>query len=63
MVTTTTVYLDENEEDLSSGSDRCSSDFNDKIKEFVNEKDMPIIKSTWEILKKDGNFAPKIFLR
>ena len=63
MVTTTTVYLDENEEDLSSGTDRCSSDFNDKIKEFVNEKDMPIIKSTWEILKKDGNFAPKIFLR
>lgn len=65
LVTTTTVYLDDLEDDMSSRrSHSCS---NNKLHALLNEnvssRDASMVKSTWEILKKDGDFAPKVFLR
>ena len=65
VVTTTTVYLDDLEDDWSSShSHGCS---NNKLHALLNEnvssRDASWVKSTWDILKKDGDFAPKVFLR
>jgi hypothetical protein len=65
VVTTTAVYLDDLEDDMSSR--RYHSCSNNKLHNLLNEnvssRDASWVKSTWEILKKDGDFAPKVFLR
>ena len=65
MVTTTAVYLDDSEDESNwnSRSRGCSGKIHAQMKEIVRAGDMSLIKSTWEILKKDGDFAPKVFLR
>lgn len=64
LVTTTTVYLDE-EDDLSSRrSHGCSNNtLHALLNEMVSSRDAAWVKSTWEIIKKDGDFAPKVYLR
>ena len=63
MVTTTAVYMDDSEDESNWNSRGCSGKIHAQMKEIVNAKDMSVIKSTWEILKKEGDFAPKVFIR
>ena len=35
----------------------------DKVKDMISAKDISWVKFSWEMLKNNGDFAPKIFLR
>lgn len=64
VVTTTTTYLDDLEDDVNESRSRgCSSKLHSLLNEMVSSRDASLIQSTWETLKKDGDFAPKVFLR
>ena len=64
MTTTVTTFGDDDDDENDRSSLACRGD--GKINygsELVSVREVSLIQSTWEILKKDGDFAPKIFLR
>lgn len=39
------------------------SGWNDDFLNMLNPKDVNIIRSTWDFIQNDGDFAPKMFIR
>ena len=37
--------------------------WNDDFQNMVNPKEASIIRSTWDFIQNDGDFAPKMFIR
>ena len=67
VVTTTAFYMDEaSGEESSSKSHSRECPVKAKaamMTDVVQVGDLSLVKSTWEILKKDGDFAPKVFIK
>lgn len=61
--TTSTWYFEDVDYQLKGYRERGCSGKWEKLKDMITAKDISWVKFSWEMLKNNGNFAPKIFLR
>jgi hypothetical protein len=60
IVTETAVYMGDWE---SNSRDNTCTNMWYELRDMINHSEWTWVKSSWEMLKKDSDFAPKIFLR
>jgi hypothetical protein len=63
IVTTTSVHMDELDWESKNFRDNTCTNMWYELRDMINHSEWTLVMSTWEILKNDSEFAPKIFHR
>jgi len=63
IVTTTSIYMDEWDWESNNSRHNTCTKMWYELRDMINHSEWTLVKSSWEMLKKDSDFAPKIFLR